>query len=397
MKHVVLNGINDGKDEEDDRNDDVVMSIDTSELEAEEPFRNTNETGLRVVDPLLLSLGDNYVDLSDDKLYVLIGELVKIQFERKNTKTPSSPDVTMNRQVEISQDASNPSCDTPVTRLTPVTSEKISQNKKSCTTFAYSHGETTYSAVPIPCHKNNNAFVRYHCSTPYIDEMVNAIGKSPSSKEGNSSAGAKRILQHLSIIAPNEYAQVAKELGFNVGGKLDAISLAAMKHDATLKDWQMLKILKHLKHTLGAIDIAVPFRAIKQFSKGYITPRVNKFKHQYKDGTFAWIECTYASISEVYVELVKEIMIENEIKPIDVVALDVVLGGDHGLKAFCLGFRAIVTMANGKIYHLEYGGAALITGKDITFFSLLQQENPTESDQATQPSRVTSRHDQRPR
>ena len=89
--------------------------------------------------------------------------------------------------------------------------------------------------------------------------MANAMGKSPLSKEGKSSAGAKRILQCLAVIPPNEYAQVAKEVGFNVGGKLDTISLAAMKHDATLKDWQMVKILKHLKHTLGAKDITVPF------------------------------------------------------------------------------------------------------------------------------------------
>ena len=154
--------------------------------------------------------------------------------------------------------------------------------------------------------------------------MANAIGKSPLSKEGNGSAGAKKILQCLSIIAPNEYVQVAKEVGFNVGGNLDAISLAAMKHDATLKDWQMLKILKHLKHTLGVRDLAVPFQATKQFSEGYITPRVKKFKHQYKDGNFPWIECTYASTYKVYAELVKEIMMENEIKPIDVVAVNVV-------------------------------------------------------------------------
>ena len=91
---------------------------------------------------------------------------------------------------------------------------------------------------------------------------------------------------------------------------------------------------------------------------------MNKFRHQYKDDTFAWIECTYASIYEVYVELVKEIMLENEIKPIDDMALDVVIGGDHGLKAFCLAFRTIITMTNGKMYHRKYGGAALVAGKD---------------------------------
>ena len=83
LKHVLLNGINNGIVEEDDQNDDIVVSIDTSELEAEEPFHNTTETGPRVIAPLLLSLGVNYVDLSDDKLHVLIGELGKIQFERK--------------------------------------------------------------------------------------------------------------------------------------------------------------------------------------------------------------------------------------------------------------------------------------------------------------------------
>ena len=79
LKHVLLNGINNGIVEEDDCNDDVVVSIGTFELKTEEPFHNTNETGPRVISPLLLSLGVNYVHLSDDKLLVLIEELVKIQ------------------------------------------------------------------------------------------------------------------------------------------------------------------------------------------------------------------------------------------------------------------------------------------------------------------------------
>ena len=66
--------------------------------------------------------------------------------------------------------------------------------------------------------------------------------------------------------------------------------------------------------------------------------------------------------------MVKEIMRENEIKPIDVVALDDVLEGDHGLKAFCLGFRAIVTMANGKCITANMEEQPLSQGKiPITF------------------------------
>ena len=60
---------------------------------------------------------------------------------------------------------------------------------------------------------------------------------------------------------------------------------------------------------------------------------MKKFKHQYKDGTLAWVDCTYASIYEVYVKVVREIMLEHGIRPIDVVALDVVIGGDHRLNA----------------------------------------------------------------
>jgi len=244
-----------------------------------------------------------------------------------------------------------------------VTPDKIVQNKKSGTTFSYRRGEYIYNAVPIPCHKDENAFVQYHYRKPYIDEIVHALGKSPSD-EGNTSAGAKRLLQRIAIIAPKEYVSVANEVGLNITGKLDAISLGAMKEAVGLRDWQMIKILKHLKHSFGGKDISVPFRTIKQFSEGSITPRVKKFKHQYKDGTLAWVDCTYASIYEIYTSVVKEMMSEHKIRPIDVVALDVVIGGDHGLNAFRLGLRAIITVTSGKMYHREYGGAGLVTGKD---------------------------------
>jgi len=61
---------------------------------------------------------------------------------------------------------------------------------------------------------------------------------------------------------------------------------------------------------------------------------------------------------------VTDIMNENHIKPLDVIALEIVLGGDHGKGAFRLAFRAIVTVTSGTMYHCDYGGVAYVTGKD---------------------------------
>ena len=120
-----------------------------------------------------------------------------------------------------------------------------------------------------------------------------------------------------------------------------------MKYDARLTNKQMVQILKHLRYNFDYADIAVPLLKINQFSQGATTPRLKKFKHQYKDGTFAWIDYTYASICDVYVEVVKDIMEEYGITPKDVVVLDVVFEGDHGIKAFRLGFHAIITVTGG--------------------------------------------------
>ena len=100
--------------------------------------------------------------------------------------------------------------------------------------------------------------MQYHYQKPYIDEIVHALGKSPSD-EGNTSAGAKRLLQRIAIIAPKEYVSVANEVGLNITGKLNAISLAAMKQAVELKDRHIIKILKQLKHSFGGKDISVLF------------------------------------------------------------------------------------------------------------------------------------------
>ena len=56
-------------------------------------------------------------------------------------------------------------------------------------------------------------------------------------------------------------------------------------------------------------------------------------------------------------------MDENHMKPLDVIALEIVLGGDHGKGAFRLALRAIVTVTSGTMYHCDYGGVAYVTGK----------------------------------
>lgn len=64
---------------------------------------------------------------------------------------------------------------------------------------------------------------------------------------------------------------------------MDALGLAALQIDAGRKDHQTKTILKHLRHKLGR-RISVPFLKTKQFSRGYVRPKIREFEHQYDNG-----------------------------------------------------------------------------------------------------------------
>ena len=62
--------------------------------------------------------------------------------------------------------------------------------------------------------------------------------------------GAKRMLAEQMVKKYEvKCVQVAEENGLNIG-VMDVVNLAARQKDMGLKDWQMMKSLKHLRHNL---------------------------------------------------------------------------------------------------------------------------------------------------
>ena len=133
---------------------------------------------------------------------------------------------------------------------------------------------------------------------------------------------------------------------------------------ANLKGWQVLRVLRHLKHTFGGAKISVPYFEIKQFAEGYVELKVKKFKHQYPDGKIEWIECEYQPVDKLFALVAGEILMEHSISPQNVEELYFVLGGDHGQEAFRLCFRVIIQLRSGDLKYRDYGGAGLAKGKD---------------------------------
>ena len=170
------------------------------------------------------------------------------------------------------------------------------------------------------------------------------------------------MLRHLVKNFREEYVEVAKEKGLGVG-TLDAVSIAAMQEDIGVKDWQMVRALKHLRNSLGQ-NIAVPFVQTKRFSHGYVEPQVKKIEHQYENGDISMIHCSYQSVAEMTTKMVGEMLTERKVKPTDVLSVDFILGGDHGKEAFRLCFRLVVTLVCGKMHYRDYGGAGTVHGKD---------------------------------
>ena len=78
-----MSNFNDEPVKEDDGEGDSITFVHTSTFKEKEPFCNKNEKGARCIAPLLVTLGVNYVELSDEKVHVLIGELVRIQMKKK--------------------------------------------------------------------------------------------------------------------------------------------------------------------------------------------------------------------------------------------------------------------------------------------------------------------------
>ena len=202
------------------------------------------------------------------------------------------------------------------------------------TKFSFRDGDVEYAAVPIPRHKNIKAFKQYATKKDYPEEIVQAMGTSSTGDmKPDPKLGAKRILEQMVEKYEVEFMQVAEENGLNLG-VMDALSLAAWQEDTGLKDYQMVKSLKHLRHNLKG-KVAVPFYHTKKCSEGYVDPKVKQFDHQYeKSGEVVPIPCWYQDVDKMTEALVAEKLTELKVKPKEVKEIDFVFGGDHGKEAF---------------------------------------------------------------
>ena len=288
--------------------------------------------------PIISSLCIDQDKLSSSVIELLIGELISMQRQRNETLLPSSTEKT--------------------------TRKKKGEGTRTATTFSYRINETYYNAVPIPLHKSQQAYLDYVKKKDYPTEIINEMGKSRNRRIApNPKVGAKRLLHKVAKDFPDEYMEVGQEKGFNLG-IIDAVSLAAWQEDTGIKDWQMVRSLKHLRHNLKG-KVSVPFIHTKKFSEGYVQPKVKKFEHQYeKSGEIVSIECWYQDVDKMAALLIGDKLTELQLKPTDVKSIDFILGGDHGKDAFRFCFRAVIALDDDKMHYIDYGGAGTVFGKD---------------------------------
>lgn len=105
-----------------------------------------------------------------------------------------------------------------IAKVSPSPGKRRRNKRKKQSSFGFNINDNRYRAIPIPVHKSDQAFKEYVRKTPYIDEIVDQMGKSPSSDsedlneiESNPSAGAKRLLEVLYRKYSEEFKAMAKK------------------------------------------------------------------------------------------------------------------------------------------------------------------------------------------
>jgi len=195
----------------------------------------------------------------------------------------------------------------------------------------------------------------------HIHSIVNEMGKS---KVGtcDPSVGATRLLWVLAHDHQDEFVKVGKEEGLSIG-VMNAVELAAMQKDAGLKRWQTITVLKHLRHCFNG-KVAVPFKDTELFSDEYVKPITKKFEFEHENGDREIILCDYQNVADVLLLVLADIYAEQALSPEDVLRVDFILGGDHGIGAFRLCFRTVVKLKTGALIHKDVGVGTVVCKKD---------------------------------
>ena len=140
---------------------------------------------------------------------------------------------------------------------------------------------TTWNARSLIAHKNEDAFERYHRTTPYIEEFINVLGKTKNADWNETARGTTKLLKYLSKNHEKVFVEVAQSEGLSVSGVMDEVSAAAMWNDAQISKRASLKILRHLRTGLNA-KIAVPYSQVKSLHAGFTVPSLGAIHYQHK-------------------------------------------------------------------------------------------------------------------
>ena len=214
-------------------------------------------------------------------------------------------------------------------------------------------------------NKNDDAFERYHCKTPYIEEFINVSGKSKSEDGNENTQVTTKILKYLSKKHKNAFVDVARAEGLSVSGVMDNVTAASMWSDAQVPMKQSLKTLQHLRVGLNA-KISVPYSQVESLHAGLFTVlSLGLIQYQHKGGKYESIDYEYKSIVEEFELAVSELMSVNSVSTYDVEKIDFVIGGDHGIGAFHLIFRVIIKVrGRNDLIYINVACRKIICKKD---------------------------------
>jgi hypothetical protein len=244
-------------------------------------------------------------------------------------------------------------------RLFQETKRRSKNERLPSFTLKSDRGEMT--CIPVPKHKSDDAFKAYQRKTPYVEHMCTAVGG------GNKDVGVQRLLSHLACHHEEAFIKCGQERGLAVSSVMNEVALGAMMDDNNLKLWQLFGVLKHVRHGTGC-KISVSAKHLKKFAENMIQPKTGRYVYNYTDSSGnnkrEIVQYDYQSVSDMFIHVVSQLLIENNVHMSKVRRVGIVIGGDHGKGAFRLVIRVLILLEEEQVLYKDVGVATIFCSKD---------------------------------
>ena len=238
----------------------------------------------------------------------------------------------------------------------------MSRSQSDVFSMLHTNGETI--CIPVPkLYKDDNAFEVYQRKLPYIKEFCKAAGG------GDEELGVIRVLSYLASRNEECYRECGKKAGLAMIDVMDTTAVAAMMTDCNLKQWQLLSVLKHVRHGTGVKICENPDR-LKDFEATLVMPETGSYLYNYinKDDEDAseLVEYEYQSMIEVFKFTIAQLLMENSIDLTKVRRVGVVNGADHGKGALRGAFRTLILLDDDEMLYKDVGNSTVFSSKDTS-------------------------------